>query len=112
MASLVGLGAGLHKHIFPSRPRKWRFSAFSLIETFSITKTKWLAYDEELHKEFASIKEIPSIIIIGGFNTISERTRMAKRLMLACGMSDEETSKADKNRNWAHSVAGTRRPEN
>lgn len=89
LASLIGLGSGLHKHIFPSKPRLWRFADFSVVETFSLTKVKWHAHDEQIDSAYfnADKSAKPNLTIIGGLNTKKERSIMAKKLVHACGMS-------------------------
>ena len=82
MASLVGLGAVLFRHISPVRRRLWRFSQFSLVETFTITSVKWRAFDTA--DEFAGGSKIPFVQISGGFNSAAERRHMAERLKVAC----------------------------
>lgn len=84
MASLIGLGGGIARHISPARRRLWRFSQFSLVETFGIASIKWRAFDAA--EEFAGTLKIPFVQITGGFNTPTERRRMGERLMVACDL--------------------------
>lgn len=79
LAGLVSHGAGLHHHFIASQ-RKWRFSAFTLVETFSLFTMTWAAMGEhDLGSQCTDI-DAPRVVIQGGLNTRQERACMAARL--------------------------------
>lgn len=79
LAGLVSHGAGLHHHFY-AKQRKWRFSSFTLIETFGLFTITWTAVGERGLDGKCSEFDFPRVVIHGHWNTQQERARMAVRL--------------------------------
>ncbi len=83
MASLIGHGSGLFKHLVGPRERRWRFAQFTLVESFSLTSMTWTAIDEGAAPHG---QRRPQVVLRGGLNTARERAMMAQRLALAASL--------------------------
>lgn len=83
LASMVGLGAGLLRHVIGPRVRRWRFASVAVEERIGLCSVTWTAHDASATENYVTT---PELTIKGGPNLAKERSRMAARLAIACGL--------------------------